>query len=118
MQLQTEDEQTGRENAYLIFCLPIMSNVERRLKEFRQRKEEEKKRQERRDNLWHWITFAGVRNRWRNNAAGGDPVSDVPVNNDRGGESDNCEFLEDDEDAPLCPQTPLDAAILLVKVRN
>ena len=95
-----------------------MSSVEQRLKEFRQKKEEGKKREEKREHLWSLITFAGVRNRWRNaNGERGASDEPVPDNDDREseGDDDDREFLGDDEDSPLCPQTPLDAAILLVK---
>ena len=96
-----------------------MSNVEQRLKEFRQKKEEGKKRQEQKEHLWGLITFAGVRNRWRNANNEKRENSDRDTDNAEGeGDQDESEFLGNDEDAPLLPQTPLDAAILLVKVSS
>ena len=96
-----------------------MSNVEQRLKEFRQKKEEGKKRQEQRQHLWNLITLAGVRNRWRNSNServNGNKESDSVAAEGDGGNDDGGEFLNDDEDAALLPQTPIDAAILIVKV--
>ena len=91
-----------------------MSNVEQRLKEFRQKKEEGKKRQEQRQHLWNLITLAGVRNRWGN--SNGNKDNDSAAAEGDGGNDDGGEFLDDDEDAALLPQTPIDAAILIVKV--
>ena len=96
-----------------------MSSVEQRLKEFRQKKEEGKKREEQREHLWNLITFAGVRNRWRN--ANRERASNDHDHDDAAeskGDDDDREFLDDDEDASLCPQTPIDAAILLVKASS
>ena len=96
-----------------------MSNVEQRLKEFRQKKEEGKKRQEQRQHLWNLITLAGVRNRWRNansERTNGNKDNDSAAAEGDGGNDDGGEFLDDDEDAALLPQTPIDAAILIVKV--
>lgn len=96
-----------------------MSSVEQRLKEFRQKKEEGKKREEQREHLWNLITFAGVRNRWRNanrERASNDHDDDDAAESK--GDDDDREFLDDDEDASLCPQTPIDAAILLVKASS
>ena len=94
-----------------------MSSVEQRLKKFRQNKEEGKKRQEQRQHLWNLITFAGVRNRWRN--ANSERAGNGADNDDAESEGDDDrEFLGDDEDAPVIPQTPLDAAILLVKASS
>ena len=94
-----------------------MSSVEQRLKEFRQNKEEGKKRQEQRQHLWNLITFAGVRNRWRN--ANSERAGNGAANDDAESEGDDDrEFLGDDEDATVIPQTPLDAAILLVKASS
>jgi hypothetical protein len=41
-----------------------MSEVEKRLKEFREKKEREKRSGKQRDQVWSWITFQGIRNRW------------------------------------------------------
>ena len=98
-----------------------MSNVEQRLKEFRQKKEEGKKRQEQRQHLWNLITLAGVRNRWtnaNNERTNGNKDNDSAAAEGDGGNDEGGEFLDDDEDAALLPQTPIDAAILIVKVSH
>ncbi len=97
-----------------------MSSVEARLQEYRDKKLREKRSEEQKQRLWDIVTLAGIRNRWVAAPIPRGRDGSTPEENeeeaDDGDYDEDVEEEEEEEQQSICPQTPLDAAILLVKV--